>query len=249
MKIGLGIITWKRPEYLRQALASVIDAPVHEIFVCIDGGQSQEEAVETMAVCEEFEVPYKLLSSNRGVAVVKNECIKRLMENECKHIFLMEDDNIVLDRRVFHGYIHEAFRTGALHMNFGLHGHLNTGKGRYVIWNGKKVWVYPHIVGAFSYYHRKVFDTIGLLDEHFFNATEHVEHTYVAGKANLTTPFWYFIDHPASAQMLQEIPGSIENSTIRNLPDWQENIAKAKEHWMNKHGTWLPPTPEGWNGR
>jgi hypothetical protein len=47
-----------------------------------------------------------------------------------------------------------------------------------------KVSLYPHCVGAFSYYSKKCLDKIGLLDERFFNAKEHLDHTYEIIKAD-----------------------------------------------------------------
>jgi GT2 family glycosyltransferase len=126
-------------------------------------------------------------------------------------------------------------------MNFAHHGPMNSLKG------AKRTFglatVYPHCIGAFSYYTRKVLERVGLMDENFVNAYEHVHHTWRIANHNFTTPFWYFADHPQSHLMLEEIPGSISNSSIRIREDWQTNIGKAKEYWIKKHGFFLPPFP------
>ena len=54
--------------------------------------------------------------------------------------------------------------------------------------------LYPNVLGAFSYYHIDVLKDVGLMDENFYNAMEHVDHTYQIIKKGYNPPFRYFVD-------------------------------------------------------
>jgi hypothetical protein len=81
------------------------------------------------------------------------------------------------------------------------------------------------------------------MDENFKNAWEHLEHTYRLANKGVTTPFWYFADHPQSGILLSEISGSLRQSTIRSFSEWQTNIDNGKSYFIQKHGEWLPERP------
>jgi hypothetical protein len=114
--------------------------------------------------------------------------------------------------------------------------------------NGTRATVFPHCVGAFSYYHKDYIQEVGYMDERFMNAWEHVEHTFKGCQMKLNPPFWYFVDHPASDKMLKEIPGSNHNSSIGVRPEHQENVKKGQQYWLHKWGMWLPQFPDKFYG-
>jgi glycosyltransferase involved in cell wall biosynthesis len=173
-KIGLGIVTYNRPDYFKKIFASVPLYAVDEIVVVNDG-----------TPYEEIPVPLIQHETNKGVGISKNDAMKHLLAKGCDYIFLMEDDIIIKDPTVFQKYIEASKETGIQHFNYSQHGlmnkHANTNipspKTKIEYNNGIKIELYPHCVGAFSFYTRKCLETVGLLDETFYNATEHVEHT------------------------------------------------------------------------
>lgn len=101
---------------------------------------------------------------------------------------------------------------------------------------GVNVAFYRHCVGAFSYYHRGALEASGLMDEHFYNAWEHVEHTYQLAKRGFTSPFWWFADLADSEQYLQNIPDCMAQSTIAAAVDWNENIKNGEDYFLSKEG-------------
>jgi hypothetical protein len=198
-----------------------------------------------------------------SVGAAKNSAMQYLLDQGCEHIFLMEDDILIKDEKVFEEYIKHSVISGIKHLNFALHGPANK-KGstgfttledrkdvdgepnpRMVIPypEGNKIVLYPNCVGAFSYYHRSVLDKIGLFDPMFKNAWEHVEHTFQAIKNNFHPPFWYFADIENSWDYLTDIPNSIQESTIARTPEWNENFRKGTEHYKKKHGVTPTETP------
>jgi hypothetical protein len=188
--------------------------------------------------------------TNLGVGISKNSAVEYLMSKNCEHIFLIEDDIIIKDENVFEKYVEYSFITGIKHLNFALHGTGNK--------NGQsanptlvvsypnediKIALYNNCVGAFSYYHRKMFEEIGYFDTNFKNAWEHVEHTYQIIKKGYHPPFWYFADIHESWNFLEEIPNSLSESIIRNSPTWNKNVSDGSIWYKNKHGIYPSQTP------
>ena len=101
--------------------------------------------------------------------------------------------------------------------------------------DGVEVALYPNSVGSFSYYNREVIEKIGLFDKVYKNAWEHVDHTLEAFKNGFTTPYWWFADINKSWEYIDDIPDSIENSTIARSETWQKNYRIGFEHFKKKH--------------
>jgi hypothetical protein len=208
-----------------------------------------------------FKIDFLNVNIYKGI---KNEShLKYLMDQGCEHIFLMEDDILIKDERVFEEYVKQSAISGIRHLNFGLHGPANK-KGSTGFKNledrkdvdgepnprmiipypeGIKIPLYPNCVGAFSYYQRSVLEKIGLFDPKFKNAWEHVEHTFQVIQNNFHPPFWYFADIEKSWEYLTDIPNSIAESTIARTPEWNENFRKGTEWYKKKHGVTPTETP------
>lgn len=235
--IGLAVITYKRFDYLIECLTSLKEnnwagADVVSVIEDDNGYNSyQQDYIKKMIPNSRLYFKQK----NSGVAVAKNKALNVLLKNNCDHLFLMENDILIKDANTCKEYIEYAKENNLEHMNFALHGPLNI--GNMSIYDGKTV--YPHSVGAFSYYTNNCIKTVGMFDENFKNAYEHVEHTWRIANEGMTTPFWKFVDHPNSNNMLEEIPGSITNSSISARDDHKKNIDIGKQYWIKKHGTFI----------
>jgi len=89
----------------------------------------------------------------------------------------------------------------------------------------------------FSFFTREVLERVGLIDEQFYNAWEHVDHTYRIIKAGFHPPFWWFADLANSHKLLTEAPGAIDNSSIANKSEqWAKNVYGGREIYLKKHG-------------
>ena len=240
-KIGLAIFTYSRPEYLKQVLGSVRGVEVDYLKVFVDF-YSEEVQKELAHICEVYDIDYFISSSNEGIGAMKNLAFHEMQRYRMDHLFLMEDDILIKDPSVFKKYIAYAKSKGVEHLNFAHHGQAN--KYMYCIY--KNSICYPNVIGAFSYYTRNCIETVGYMDGELFNAWEHVEHTERIANAGLTYPFWYFADCYGSQDLLEEIPGSIDNSSIRPRSDWQSNIEKGKQYLIDKRGYFLPAYPENY---
>jgi glycosyltransferase involved in cell wall biosynthesis len=188
---------------------------------------------------------------NLGVGKTKNRALKHLLDQGCDHIFLMEDDIYIKDASVFQKYIEASKATGIQHFNFSQHGIMNkTFDGqslpnpRMIVKYGDiQVPLYPHCVGAFSYFSRKCLETVGLMDEEYYNACEHMDHTLEIIKAGMHPPFWYFADIENSWEYLGDEPWSLQQSTISSKSDHSEVMRAADQVFFKKHGHYPLQTP------
>lgn len=245
-RMGLGIVSFDRPDILSNLLNNLDYfswGGARTRLVVIDEPYSKDKYRNIKFQCD-HEVLFK---KRGGVGSAKNIVLNYMLSRGCEHIFIMEDDILLKSEKVCESYVHYAKGIGVPHLNFALHGPLNKGRGRWLTWSrGSKldtIWVFPDCVGAFSYYTSEIIDVVGGFDENFFNAWEHVEHTWRISLTKRTPPFWYFMDHPESANLLQEIDSAIENSVIRSSSEHHSNIRKGRSYWVKKHLEFLPPRP------
>ena len=81
---------------------------------------------------------------------------------------------------------------------------------------GEKIDVYSRLCGAFSYYSSIAIWQAGLIDsKRFYNALDHIEHTYRLGIMGMTFPFRAFADVHGSSELL----GYTEAGHVSTLPD------------------------------
>lgn len=238
-KIGIGIVTYNRPDGLKKLLDSISYCNFADVVIVNDG-----DRIDNLPGWN-----YHLINNetNLGVGKSKNIALRALMEKECDHFFLIEDDIFVKDEAVFQKYIDASKASGIQHFNFSQHGIMNKSYSLNepdlkphprltVDYKSSKISLYPHCVGAFSYYSKKCLDKVGLLDERYFNACEHVDHTFEIIKADMHPPFWWFADIYESWKYLGDEEWSIMQSTISSNPNHNDIISKADQVFIKKHG-------------
>jgi len=261
MKIGVGIITCNRNNYLK-SLIDTLPRDVINVLVVVNDGKAENRidipgpldgvsGVETPGVWLQNEV-------NLGVGKSKNKAMKYLYDAGCEYIFIIEDDMLIKDKLVFNRYIEAYKATGIHHFNYGpgspfnrkqniqfdLHNrHLLDQKSpvnpKLIVEYSKdiKIALYEHTVAMFSFFTREVLEKVGYIDEQFYNAWEHVDHTYRIALAGFHPPFWWFADIADSEKFLEEAPGAIDNSSIADKKQqWQKNVYGGRELYKKKHG-------------
>lgn len=240
MKIGLCIVTHNREVMLNnllKSLRSCVDE-FDELVVVNDGDDVR------IAPWGPLEYSYIKNETNLGVGKSKNKGMKHLLDKGCDYIFVIEDDMVIKNGRIFKEYIRFSQITGLHHALYAGHGPANKlgiSKGklqpRKVIDYGNiKIALYQHCVGAFCFYTKECLEKVGLHDEDYLNAFEHVDHSYMLAKAGYCTPYWWWPDLENSIDFIEEQACSEENSTIRPRADWQKNIQESFAHFYKKHG-------------
>lgn len=252
-KIGVGVITCNRVDYLRGLLDSLkpCETTISNLVIINDG-----------APVENFKSPLKNSvwldnPENIGVGKSKNKAIKHLLDKECDYIFIIEDDMVILDSSIFEKYIEAYKQSGIHHFNYGPGSPFNRKQdiqfdlhNRHLLkqdsepnpkmildYKTVKVSLFEHTVAMFSFFTKEVLEKVGLIDEEFYNAWEHVDHTYRIIKAGYHPPFWWFADLYDSHKYLTEAPGAIDNSSIANKTEqWEKNVYGGREIYKRKHG-------------
>jgi len=261
---GVGIVTCDRPEFLQKCISSLPENVGNEIPLIIvnDGKTKINDKILNGRTKNLKIIDHKI---NTGVGIAKNDALKALLSTSADHLFILEDDIIILKPDIFSKYIEAAETSGILHFNYGpgspfnrkqdfqfdLHNrHLckqdtEINPKKIIEYpNGVKIALYEHTVAMFSYFHRQVLEEVGLHDEQFYNAWEHVDLTYRIIKAGYHPPFWWFADIADSDQYLTEAPDAIDKSSIASkTKQWEENVYGGREKYLKKHGHYpnMPP--------
>lgn len=258
-KIGIAIITKDREHYFNGCLKSIDLSKVHEVVVVNDGKDFKEE---TKTLLKSSKIKYILNEKNLGVAKTKNKGLKYLLDKECEHIFVLEDDCIIINNDVWSEYIKAYKTTNIPHFNFGpgspwnrqqesnnlkgdlykRHLAIQTGMPTpklVVDYNkGVKIALYEHIVAMFVYFNSSILKKIGLLNEDFYNAWEHVSHTYDIIKAGYYTPFWWFADIANSHDFIKEAENEKANTSLaKNDETYMKQVYEGLNVFVKLHGT------------
>jgi|TARA_R110002033_G_scaffold21278_1_gene52951 GT2 family glycosyltransferase len=232
-RIGIGIITCNRPEFFKECRESIKQEWYDRLVVVNDGTGPIFDA----------KAPVIGTGGMEGVGRAKNKALEYLLEEGCDYIILVEDD-MLFKGNLFKQYIKAHKATGIHHFMFAYHGPANKanisgGKPvpRKIIDYGKvKIALNQHCVGAVCFYTKECLDKVGLYDESYTNAFEHVDHSYELAKAGYSTPYWWWADIENSLDYVVEQACSENSSAIRPRSDWQSNIQKSAITFSQKHG-------------
>jgi GT2 family glycosyltransferase len=234
-KIGVGIVTCDREDFYIQtseSLSKVLQIYTDFETVTVNDGTNKLKYQ-----------PINLINTigRQGVGKAKNAALKFLLEKNCDYIFLIEDDVIIKDAFVFHKYIEASKLSGIQHFNFAFHGRDNYNsigqpaiKLRVEYSKDVAICCYPNVYGAFSFYTKECLEKVGLMDEEYYNAMEHVDHTFFIAKAGMTTPFRWFADIADSDKYIGEIDRGHSGSIIRKDEKWFNTFKKGADRFFNK---------------
>jgi GT2 family glycosyltransferase len=228
--VTLGILTYSRPTYLEKVCRSVTKhLQVDRVYIHDDGSDPKYAGSYKRAFKRLPDAVLQLDPVNRGCAQAKNALLHQMLEDGADWLFLMEDDILITSPEAVSGYLRACETSGLQHLSYAHHGPMNVSGAKEV---DGSVSYFPHYVGAWSVYSRESLEDVGLFDEHFVNAWEHVELTLRLARAGYTDPRpWFAADATGSENWLTEIPGSIEDSVIRPRYDWQSNIDSGLQYW------------------
>ena len=254
-KIGIAISTCDRPEYLKNCINSLSGVNA-TVCVCDDGHNKVDDIIPDGVHILRTSKP------RSGVAKNKNHGFRYLLDRGCDYIFTMEDDCIIKDLSIFTKYIEASKVTGIHHFNFGPGSPWNrkqldpTLKGdlsrrmdaiqdgepiprmvvQYEKDSGMDICLYEHVVGMLSFFTREGLEQVGLYDEDFYNAWEHVEHTYRFVLAGMTTPFWWFADIKGSEKYIEGQKDEKANTSLaKNEHEFNKLVSDGLKVYYNKH--------------
>jgi glycosyltransferase involved in cell wall biosynthesis len=236
-RIGIGIITYNRPDYYKKVYDSIPKDCVDKIVIVNDGENVYVDPKDAEIVIHN--------NKQLGVAKSKNKALEKLRDLGCEHIFLIEDDIIIKNPKVFEEYIKAANSTGIHHLCYEkVAGNEKSLKYVHEQPDGVKIGFYHNPQGAFMYINAQLIKKLGYFDENYINAFEHVDFAYNLIQKKVAPPFWYFPDLYNSEDYLTDIEGSSDNSSITNKEKYQENWQKSATHFTQKWGKFTNEIPD-----
>ena len=216
-RVGLGVVTCNRPDYIAQVeqavkwhLSEVLDE-----YLVVDAAPS---CVFPDGLC---------------VGQAKNIAMRALMEAGCDWIVLGEDDVLPTCPEAVTGYVSACERSGFHHLMRRYHGHWSeapptqlgtTPEGVVTFWTAHG--------GTWGIYSAACLNDVGLHDEGFNGAFEHVELTARLAEAGYTT---FKTAEPTGAEpWVVDIPGSMDDRAW-STAGGQRRIEEGREHWKRTH--------------
>lgn len=242
--IGVAIITCDRPTFYKQCEESLLKITRDCDNICVMVVDDGEHRTNISPAINK----YVKTDGKIGVGKSKNIALKYFLDKEYTHIFLIEDDIEIIDKNIFNLYINASKSTGIKHFNFGLHGNHNldsmnipTVRKSVNYPDGTVIDLYPNVLGALSYYHVDVLKDVGLMDESFYNALEHVDHTLQISLRGYHPPFRWFADVKDSTLYIKDIVKNHEQSKIRSEQDFMKNFKNNLDIFIKKNNFSVVP--------
>ena len=115
-KIGIGIITYKRVHFFKHCYNSI---PWDRVDVAVVVNDGPEYDLEQENVKLNDKTTWIQHETNMKLSKTKNDAIEFLYDQDCEHIFIIEDDTLIEDPEVFEKYINAAKISGIKHLNYG----------------------------------------------------------------------------------------------------------------------------------
>jgi glycosyltransferase involved in cell wall biosynthesis len=235
-KVGVGVITCDRPDMFDICFKS-IKVKWYDEMVVVDDGKTDHPTLDRR------ECKYIKTNGGEGVGKAKNAALRHLMQQGCDYIILVEDD-MEFDKNIFAAYIEASKQTGIQHFMFAYHGPANKANISYgkpvprkvIDYGDVSIALNQHCVGAVTFYTKSSLTSVGLYDEGYTNAFEHVDHSYMLAQSDYSTPYWWWADIANSLDYVHEQKCSEDSSAIRPRSDWKSNIQDAFKFFINKHG-------------
>ena len=227
MRVGVGIVTHKRPAYFEEAAAAVVE----RLGGVVDWVGAVHDGPNPGGYTKVPGCPLRFTRENRGVAAAKNVMLKAMIAGGCDWLFMSEDDVVVESPEAVTGFIEACEASGWEHLGWPFHdaNDLVAKEGPVSYW-----WAMP---GAWTVTSARAVLAAGMLDEGFVNCHEHYEWTMRLAEHGFTSGWRQFAAPTGCETWLREQPDALATSTIRSDPHWPVRIAAAQRHWQRAHPT------------
>jgi GT2 family glycosyltransferase len=233
-KIGVGIVTYNRPDFFKKCFNSLPFDKIDCLVVVNDGDRFDFDFKHSHVIQHE---------TNKNVGESKNDAMRYMLDQNCDYIFTLEDDIFLKDPLIFEKYINASTETNIEHFNFGYSQRENLDYNLKPVWKAiieyknTKIVLNHNILGAFTFYTKNALQTIGLHHKSFNKGHgDHLELTYRAYKHGLTTPFWWFADIYDSWNIIENQSNFTTDSKVRNPETFQQHFNDARNNFKKLHG-------------
>lgn len=244
MSIGVGVTTFRRPQYLRRAVERLNKFAGHcQVFIVND----DKDDIETVEILKESGFNYLNMPERSGIAKAKNACLRELQD--CSFIFLFDDDIFIKCEGWDRLFIDAFCRTSCHHFSI-------------VNWPVVGRWFQPGVVinsysgshGVCLFLTSEVLREVGGFDENMgMWGGEHVSYSRRVFKSGLTNRYGSidapFIGVEGSRDYFEIVDfGESDLPSIKTMTDEERAIEVAKwEHadsQLAKTGGYFIPLKE-----
>lgn len=238
-KIGVGITTYNSESYFETLYNSLPRDLIDELVV-VNGGEKYTKTYPSKWIQH---------TTNKFPSVCRNECIKYLLEKNCDHIFIIEDDMIITNKNIFNEYIKASKATGLKYLCY-----VSTSPGAGAPFkrtpktiieypNNIKILFYHNMCNEFTYHHKSVFESVGFYDENMRDAFD-VDLAYRESQTGGSSLFWWFADINDSDNFIKNNPVAISRLQSPR-PDGSRNeiINNIWKYFHSKHGLFVNEIP------
>lgn len=239
-KIGVGIVTYNSEDYYKSLYDSL---PLNKIdtLVTVNGGDRYKG---------DYKGNWIQHSENVYPSVCRNDGINFLLQRNCEHIFIIEDDMILKSPDIFDKYIQASEISGIKYFSFVStsweSGEPGKRTPRLTVEYSKDIGVsfYKNMCNEFTYHHNSCYKKVGLYDTNFRDPFD-IDMAYRESKQDYAAPFWWFADIVDSDKLIMNNPNAVSRLQ-GDRPDGsrEQRIQKEWEYFVKKHGIMVNQIPD-----
>lgn len=205
MTKGLVITTFNSEDYFKE-LYHTIPFNNLDYIVIVNGGDEYKNKYDNV-----YWIQHQV---RKYPSVARNDGLKYLLENDCDHNFILEDDMIIKNNDIFDHYIHlseiskiEYFCFCSNAWDSGPVGN-RTPKLK-VQYNDKDIIsFYRNMCNEFTYRSKRIIKEVGFYNESYRYIFD-IENVFRISKHINGSPFWYFPDSAESDSYIMNNPNAV----------------------------------------
>lgn len=241
------VITCNREGFFQNLMKSIDPESAAQIYV-VNAGNKYTQYPDNVEVIFPKRNP-------TVVGIAKNIGLRRAKKDGYKYLFLVEDDILIKDNKVWEEYILTAADSGlwTAQLSYGVHGGIAGGnvasdgspKRRAVIdYTVKKVDLYLYSFQALTLIHGDHLTDSVFFKETYSNAAEHLDqHQTVFLKEHKGLPIMWHPDIHNSFLYISDQDANHDSSVIRKSPDFNKNFSDAWGEFKERFGYYPQNAP------
>lgn len=236
MDKGLVLVTFDRENLCKNLLNSITLKDFKMVVVVKDGNCRYTKEFESKLNANVVYLPQDV---NVGTGPCKQLGVNYLLENsEIEHVFIIEDDILIKDNKVWDYYIDFSHKTGIWHTNW------NNMKYSQITceieFDGLEAIINREHDDAFSYFHRNMFKFCEFSPD-IKTIFEGLSIELQLIEKDLLPPFWNFVCPKGTDKFISDVKAT---STIVGKKDFEKNYQEFMTKFKQRHGKYVADIPE-----
>jgi len=230
-KIGVGITTYNSEEYYK-TLYNSLPLDKIDVLVTVNGGDRYKDVYSSNWIQH---------TKNVYPSVCRNDCINFLLQRNCEHIFIIEDDMILKSADIFDKYIQASKESGLKYFSFVSTSWESGNPGKRTprltveYKNNVSVSFFQNMCNEFTYHHNSCYEKTGLYDTNYRDPWD-IDMAYRESQQDYAAPFWWFADITGSDKLVMNNPEAVSRLQGERADGSREQrIQKEWEYFIKKH--------------